>query len=160
MFVCFFVSLQPICVFAALIGFLMMYWIQKYCMFYRYRRPVPGSEFVNRAVYQIIYLGPLMYSLGSLTWSNFMPGGIPEEAIIPNAIALVLSFLLYIVPFKTILIGCFFKEDTKPLCHYEEDRITFSSEYDRLNPATMEEALLGYQKYAEGYADVFKKMSD
>jgi hypothetical protein len=127
MFVCFYVSLQPISTFSALIGFFLMYWVQKYCMFYRYRRPVPASDFINQTAYQIIHFGPFMYSLGSLTWSNFMPGGIPEDAIIPNLIALGLSILIIIVPLKLILVACFFQdEDPKPTI-YNEERITFSS---------------------------------
>ncbi len=118
MFACFYVSLQPICVFIALIGYLLMYWIQKYCMFYRYKRPVPGTDFVNQTVWQIIHLGPLMYSLGSLTWSNFLPNGIPEKAIIPNLIALGFSVLLILVPFKAILMGCLFDEDSATLTKY------------------------------------------
>ena len=77
MFVCFFVSLQPICVFVAILGYLFMYWVQKYSMFYRYRRPVPASDFINQAVYQFVHFGPFIFSLGSLTWSNLIPGGIP-----------------------------------------------------------------------------------
>ena len=112
MFVCYFVSLQPIISVIALLGFLMMYWVQKYCMFYRYRRPVPGTDFVNRAVYQIIFLGPLIYSLGSLTWSNFDPEGIPKEALLPNLIAVLFSALLVLVPMNTIVAGCCFKDGT------------------------------------------------
>jgi len=77
LFVCFFVSLQPVVVIFALLGYFLMYWIQKYCLFNRYRRPVPGTDFVNSAVYRMIMLGPLTYSLGSLTWSNLSPEGIP-----------------------------------------------------------------------------------
>lgn len=118
MFVCFFVSLQPICVFAALLGYFLMYWVQKYCMFYRYRRPVPGSDFVNQAVWQIIMMGPILYSLGSLTWSNFLPEGFPQNAIVPNIIALVLSALLFFVPLKPILLGCFFDDQTAKPTNY------------------------------------------
>ena len=142
MFVCLYVSLQPICVFTALLGYLLMYWVQKYCMFYRYKRPVPATDFVNQALYQIIHFGPFIYSLGSLTWSNFMPGGIPEEAIIPNLIALGFSVLIFIVPMKLIIIGCFFDEEAAKPTVYEEERITFSTEYDRLNPTTQEEATI------------------
>ena len=111
MFVCFYVSLQPICAFAAILGYFIMYWVQKYCMLYRYRRPVPGSDFVNQAVWQIIHLGPFLYSLGALTWSNFMPDGIPERAIVPNLIALGFSVLLIVVPIKSILIALFFDDN-------------------------------------------------
>jgi len=78
MFVCFFVSLQPIVIVIALIGYFLMYWVQKYCLFNRYKRPIPGTNFVNQAVYQIIFMGPFVYSLGSLTWANFAENGIPR----------------------------------------------------------------------------------
>lgn len=55
-----------------------MYWTQKYALFNRMRRPVPGTDLVNTAMYQLLFLGPMVYSFGSLTWSNFFPGGIPR----------------------------------------------------------------------------------
>ncbi len=114
MFVCFFVSLQPFISVAAMIGYFMMYWAQKYCMFYRYRRPVPGTDFVNQAVYQRIHLGPLVYSLGALTWSNFLPDGIPKEALVPNLVSVGLAAIIIFVPIKNILITCFFADDVIP----------------------------------------------
>jgi hypothetical protein len=77
LFVCFFVSLQPILPLFALFGYLIMYWTQKHSLFNRMRRPVPGTDLVNTAMYQLLFLGPMVYSFGSLTWSNFFPGGIP-----------------------------------------------------------------------------------
>ena len=159
MFNCFFVSLQPICVVAALLGYLMMFWVQKYCMFYRYRRPVPGSDFINQAVWQIIHLGPLLYSLGSLTWANFLPEGFPKSAIVPNLISLGFSILLVLVPIKSILVGCFFSDQASKLSLYSENRITFSSEYDRLNPSTQEEGLKEFQEFSAKFAEDFKKLS-
>lgn len=76
--------------------------------------------------------------MGSLTWSNLLSGGIPEEAIVPNLVALGLSFLIVVVPMKLILIGCLFDNESIKPASYDEDRITFSTEYDRLNPTTME----------------------
>jgi hypothetical protein len=77
MFACFFVSLQPIISVIAMFGYLLMYWIEKYSLFNRYRRPVPGTDFVNNAVYKMISFAPAVYSFGSLTWANFSPTGIP-----------------------------------------------------------------------------------
>jgi hypothetical protein len=110
LFVCFFVSLQPIISVMALLGYFLMYWSQKYCMFNRYRRPVPGTDFVNNAVYRMAMLGPLIYSMGSLTWSNLSPNGIPQEALLPNLIAIGISLLLLIVPLHTIIIGACFSD--------------------------------------------------
>ncbi len=56
----------------------MMFWSQKWALFNRMRRPVPGNDLINTAMGQLIFLGPLAYSLGSLTWSNFFPEGIPK----------------------------------------------------------------------------------
>lgn len=108
LFVCFFVSLQPIVSVIGLVGYLLMFWVEKYCMFYRYKRPVPGTDFVNKAVYQWIFLGPLIYALGSLTWSNFDPSGIPKEALLPNILAAVFSALLVILPMNPIIVSCCF----------------------------------------------------
>lgn len=77
MFACFFVSLQPIVPVIVLVGYTLMYWVQKYCLFNRYKRPVPGTDLINKAVYQMIFFCPLIYTLGSLTWANFDPNGIP-----------------------------------------------------------------------------------
>ena len=106
MFVCFYVSLQPIAPFFALIGYLLMYWVQKYCLFNRYKRPIPGTDFIHKAVYEIVYFSPLVYTLGSLTWSNFSPTGIPQEALYPNIASIVISVLILIVPFPSIIISC------------------------------------------------------
>lgn len=128
MFVCFFVSLQPIVSIIALLGYFLMYWVEKYCLFNREKRPVPGTDFINKAVYQVVFLGPLMYSLGSLTWSNFDPNGIPPEAIIPNLIAVLFSVLLIILPINTLIVGCCIKEDTSvKVTTYDSDRMFFSS---------------------------------
>lgn len=105
MFVCFYVSLQPIISVIAMLGYLMMYWVEKYSLFNRYRRPVPGMDFVNNAVYRMISFGPIVYTFGSLTWANFSPNGIPPEAIIPNLIALGVSVILFCLPFNSIIIA-------------------------------------------------------
>lgn len=127
MFSCYFVSLQPICVFITLVGYVAMYWTQKYLLFNRYRRPVPSTDFVNRAAYQVIQFGPFLYSIGSLTWSNFMPGGVPTTALLPNLIALGISLLIVILPLNTILMGCFFSDNAAKLTYYKDLRSTFSS---------------------------------
>ncbi len=43
-----------------------------------------------------------MYSLGSLTWSNFFPDGIPKYALLPNLIALGVSVVILLFPYNLI----------------------------------------------------------
>jgi hypothetical protein len=119
MFVCFFVSLQPIAPIFALFGYFLMYWAQKYSLFHRYKRPIPGTDFIHKAVYQIIYLGPLMYTLGALTWSNLDPKGTPVNALIPNLVSLAFSLLILLVPFPTIITDCIKDDSDDKLSHFE-----------------------------------------
>lgn len=71
MFTAFFMSLQPIIVVPAIFGMFMMYWIQKYSLFNRMKRPVPGNEFMNATMRQMINLGPIFFAVGGLCWSHF-----------------------------------------------------------------------------------------
>ena len=77
-----------------------MYWIQKHALFKRSKRPFPGNDTINRALYRIIYFGPLTFSLGNLTWSNLLKEGGPYSAIIPNLISVALSAVFVLVPNK------------------------------------------------------------
>lgn len=140
LFTCFFVSLQPIVAFFAFFGMGLMYWAQKYTLLNKMQRPVPGTNLVNVTMFQLILIGGFVYSLGSLTWSNFMPGGIPQEALLPNLIALGIGVLTFLLPYRAIIALC---EDEIPGANmkFDEKRIILSSEYDRFNPTTSADAL-------------------
>ena len=107
LFTCFFVSLQPIISLFAIIGLFVMYWAQKYAIFNRMQRPVPGTDLINTAMFQIILAGGIFYSLGSLTWSNFLPGGIPRGAIGTNLASLIVSIVMFFLPYRAIFAKCF-----------------------------------------------------
>lgn len=106
LFVCFFVSLQPIICIFAICGYFIMYWAQKYVLFNRMRRPIPGNDLINTALNQLIFLGPIVYSLGSLTWANFFPEGTPKYALLPNLIAIGISAFMWIFPLQLIFSCC------------------------------------------------------
>lgn len=55
-----------------------MHFAQKYSLFNHTQRPIFGTSYINTAMYNLIALGGIFYSLGSLAWSNFMPEGIPK----------------------------------------------------------------------------------
>lgn len=93
-------SLQPIIAVFGLVGLICMHWVQKYMLFNRHRRPFPGNDLVNTAMYQVIYFGPLVFSLGNLTWSNLLADGAPKSALVPNLIAVGLSAFFAALPYK------------------------------------------------------------
>lgn len=100
LFTCFFVSLQPIIAVFGLAGLVLMHWVQKYLLFNRHRRPFPGNDLVNAAMHQVIYFGPLVFSLGNLTWSNLLVDGAPKSALVPNLIAVGISTVFAVLPYK------------------------------------------------------------
>lgn len=106
LFTCFFVSLQPIISVFALVGMIMMYWAQKYSVYSRTKRPVPGTTAINTAMYQLIYMGPLFFSLGNFTWSHFLTEEQDYDAdparLIPNIISVALSVIIFILPYRLI----------------------------------------------------------
>jgi hypothetical protein len=70
LFTCFFASLQPLIVPLAVAKFFLYYWIQKVVLYKICKRPIPGNNVINTAMYQLIFLGPLLYTIGSICWSN------------------------------------------------------------------------------------------
>ena len=71
-FTCFYVTLQPYVVIPSLVGFLLMYWADKYRLLAKSQRPVPSSELLNDAMGQLILLSPFMLTLGNITWFGFI----------------------------------------------------------------------------------------
>jgi hypothetical protein len=69
-------SLQPIIIVFAMCGYIMNYWAQKYCLFHRCKRPVPGNRILYDTMVQFIYSGGLFYSLGSLSFINLIPNDV------------------------------------------------------------------------------------
>ena len=125
-----------------------MYWAQKYSMFNRMQRPVPGTDLINTALFQIILLGGIFYSIGSLCWSNFFPDGTPRSAIVPNIVALVISIIMFLLPYRAIFVAVFESEADDDAClEFVKNRMMLSSEYDRANPSTAEEGFKDYMKF-------------
>lgn len=75
-----------------------MYWAQRFSLYNRCKRPTPGNNVVNTAMFQLIYAGPLFYTLGSLCWSNFL--GNLTSGQTPNIASLILSGIILIIPYR------------------------------------------------------------
>jgi hypothetical protein len=127
LFVCFYVSLQPVVVIFGLIGLSLFYLTQKWNLLNRFKRPIPGTGMIDRAVFQLVSLGPIFYSLGALTWSHFLatPSSVPMS--VPNILAACLSAILFIFPIYTILGSCSEKPTIHPNLKYKDCRLIFAS---------------------------------
>lgn len=97
---------------------------------------------------QMIYFGTIAFSLGSMTWANFLPTSQFREALLPNLFSLSMGFIIFIVPYESIFRKVF-KNKRMPEVFYADNRIFFTSEYDRLNPSTSESGIKEYRQFLQ-----------
>jgi len=70
-FTSFYLSLQPVIALASMVGIALMYWVDKYVLLKRSQRPPPGTDIVHHTLCQFVYLCPLLFCFGGLTWPLF-----------------------------------------------------------------------------------------
>lgn len=102
-FVCFFSSLQPIIVIFGMFGIFFMYWVQKFNLFHRYRKPAKGGRIINATMVQLISLGPFLFALGNFAWSNFFQAGKPKYAAVPNSLSLLIGLIIFLFPYRYLV---------------------------------------------------------
>lgn len=106
LFTCFFVSLQPIIALFAIIGLCINYWIQKYSLFHRSKRPIPGTKILYDSTVQFVYAGGFFYALGSLTFINFIPKDLFDKrlnaALVGNIVTISFAFISLLIPISWI----------------------------------------------------------
>lgn len=77
-----------------------MYWVQKYNLFHRYKRPGKGGRIVNATIVQIISFGPFIFALGNLTWTNIFETGKFSVMILPNLLAAGIGLIIFFFPYR------------------------------------------------------------
>ena len=100
LFVCFFLSMQPIIALFALGGVVATYWVEKRALFRKSQRPPAGKDLDNQIMLEMIKWGGVLFALGNLTWSSFLPDASFRSSTLPNALCLALSLLVVLFPYK------------------------------------------------------------
>lgn len=67
-FTSFFLSLVPVIGVVSFVGLIMIYWVSKYNLLKRSKRPAPGTNIVHNSLIQILYLCPIFFTTGALIW--------------------------------------------------------------------------------------------
>jgi hypothetical protein len=128
----------------ALLGLFFMYWIEKYSLFNKCQRPVPGIDTINVVMHQFIYIGGAAYALGSLTWAVFLSDKNFRDSMVANLVAAGLGLVIFLFPYETFVS---YKENTNLKKSYSDRRVYFPAEYDRLNPVTKKEGIREYREF-------------
>jgi hypothetical protein len=71
----FFASLQPLIILISIIGLFLTFFVSKYNLYKRCKRPKPGNNTINYRMYLMISLGPLFFHYWQLLmdksfWKN------------------------------------------------------------------------------------------
>jgi hypothetical protein len=101
-FTCFYLSLQPVIAFISAFGMIVMYWVDKFIMLKRSKRPPPGSDIVHHSMLQLIYLCPLFFCLGEIVWPIFIPDQYDRTFILPNMVGIISSLIIFLIPMELI----------------------------------------------------------
>ena len=122
-----------------------MYFSEKYVLYFHSSRPRPSSSKITKKTDWLFYFSIISYGLGSLTWTNFLPDAQPKNALIPNVISIGIGVLVYVFTGSNLWDVC--RGNTFVPLLYDQERLYFSNEYDRLNPATKTEGLRIYTDF-------------
>lgn len=99
LYTCFFSSMQPVIILFGVLGLGCSYWAYKVMLFYYCKRPRPCHSELNQIMYQLIFAGPLFYSVGSFLFTDYLsekPGANRAASII----SIILSITILIVPYS------------------------------------------------------------
>mgnify|MGYP000867960210 FL=1 len=98
-FTSFYLSLQPSIALISMFGIVLMYWASKYILLKRSQRPPPGTDIVHHTLCQFVYLCPLLFCLGGLTWPYFLDQKLETY---PYLLGVAISIVLYLLPLEEI----------------------------------------------------------
>lgn len=150
-FTSFFLILQPVIAVFAVIGLLLMFFVNKYRILYRFFKPRFYSATVNSLVNYLLNLSPMIFALGMLVFINWQKDHYFSGTYYLNWAIFIIGGFFFIFPFR-ILYKCI-PEPKFPEWNYNRLRPILPSEYDRMNPVTKSKALDEHRNY-------FKELED
>ncbi|CAD8126002.1 unnamed protein product [Paramecium sonneborni] len=141
----FFAPITPISILFGLIGLILYYWIQKYLLFRRNRKPPFQSSHLDREMLSLLDLSPLLLStMQFLIDYSFHSSQLCQTI---NVASLAVSGLELIIPtcrIHRILYKDVYEEELQ--VRYEDIYLKLSTDYDRTNPLTQQVAMQEFVK--------------
>jgi hypothetical protein len=98
-FTSFFLALVPAIAIVSSVGLILIYWVNKYNLLKRSKRPAPGTNIVHNSLIQFVYLCPLFYIIGAVIWSNFGARA-THSSNISHTIAGVIGIIIFLIPYE------------------------------------------------------------
>ena len=120
----------------------------KWRLLYRFNRPNFHSASVNAMLAFVLRLSIVGFALGQLYFMNFQAYSIHFNLIV-NWVSLGVAALLALFPIQ--LCGWLVEEQAPGEMDYNEKLLYLTTDYDRLNPKTKQEAIEAFESYLAEY---------
>lgn len=117
-FTCTFAPMVPSVIPVTLLGYLVMYWVEKHCLLRRSSRPPKKSKALLTTAQTAIHLGPLLLGLFGFIWVCVPRQDYSSIAFIAYMTLIGLGALYFITPFRGIF-KCLFPIPEEELMIYE-----------------------------------------
>jgi hypothetical protein len=142
---------MPLALPLAFAGFLITYWLNKYKLLYRVKRPDEMSELLPLFFANLIPLIAFLWALSMALFYNkalktYIQDDPEHDHLIPVWITLGFAFLFNVIPIRTMINKSF--ETTQytgiGARYYDQLVMNFRSDYVRENPVTKKQGLINF----------------
>jgi hypothetical protein len=124
-----------------------MFWVNKYRLLYRFNKPNFHSSSVNSMLAFILKCSLLAFSMGQLYFMNFQNYASNFNLII-NWVSLALTVVFICLPLHLLAPST---TTSTPSLDYQQQLLYLTTDYDRLNPVTKEQAINEFRDFLEQY---------
>lgn len=89
----------PSVITSTLIGYYFMFWVEKYALFYRSKRPSQNCRALTATAQTLMLLGPLILGLGGIIWVCTYLNDYSSLIFIAYMVLIGFGILYFITPF-------------------------------------------------------------
>lgn len=105
-FTCFYAPMMPALVVSTLAGYFFMFWVEKYVLLHRSKRPPQNMKTLTSTAQTAMLLGPLIMGIGGFIWVCVFTLDFKSLKFIMYMVQMGLGLLYFVTPYKAIF-KCF-----------------------------------------------------
>lgn len=124
-----------------------MFWVNKYRLLYRFNKPNFHSSSVNTLLAFILKCSLVAFAMGQLFFMNFQNYSSNFNLII-NWVSLAITAIFVCLPLHWLTPN---NKSSSPSLDYQQQLLYLTTDYDRLNPVTKEQAINEFRDFLEQY---------
>lgn len=113
---------------STLLGYFFMFWVEKYVLLHRSKRPATNMKVLTSTVQTAMLLGPLIMAIGGLIWVCVYLMDFTSLKFIAYMVEMGVAVLYFLTPYLTIF-KCFCTVPEEEIITYEDCRAKLATDY-------------------------------